>query len=81
MMKHSWLFACLFFALLVGCGACGGNNVDVGDSGQILVSPDPIAFSQVAIGESEALPVLLFNVDTDPLTIFDLTLDARDGGV
>lgn len=75
------LFGLLAMVLLVGCGNCGANNVSAAASGQLLVSPDPVGFAQVPIGQSEATTVTLLNVDLSPLTIYDIQLEARgDGG-
>lgn len=79
-MKQLWLLCCLLFALALGCGDCGGNNVSGGKSGKLLISPDPIGFAQVPIGSSEEVLVQILNVDTEPLTVFEVELVARDGG-
>lgn len=68
------------FVATLGCGGCENNNVTTAGSGQILVSPDPVAFSQVPIGETETITLLVMNVEPDPLTIFEISLQGRDGG-
>ena len=80
MKRLFWFFG--FAALLAafGCGGCEGNNTGEVQSGRILVTPDPVAFSQVPIGESEAVTLLVMNVEPDPLTVFEVELRARDGG-
>lgn len=78
-MKNLWWIT-LLLALSVGCGNCGGNNVSGGDSGTMIVNPDPVAFSQVPIGESEDVVVFVINDDPEALTLFDITLEPRDGG-
>ena len=77
---QKWLFYLLMlFLIATGCD-CNGDDVTGGQSGQILVSPDPIAFAQVPVGSTDAVTVLVLNVDPEPLTIFDIELVARDGG-
>ena len=78
-MKQTWLFLSLLLGLVVGCGNCE-SSTDAAESGQILISPDPIAFAQVPIGTSEDLVVLVLNVASEPLTLFDVVLEGRDGG-
>ncbi len=74
------LFAFLFVAQ--ACGGCGpDNNIDQGSSGQIAVSPDPIAFAQVPIGQTDVIAVTILNVADEPLTVFEVQLRGRDGGI
>jgi hypothetical protein len=81
MNRFKFLFVLFSVALLFGCGNCGDNNSVIGtESGRINVTPDPIAFSQVAIGDSEEISVLVLNLDPEPLTLFDIQLQAREGG-
>lgn len=69
------------FPMFVGCSGCGDEQVGQIQSGRILVSPDPIAFSRVPVGESETIETLIVNQAGDPLTIFSTELrPAGEGG-
>lgn len=88
-MPHSPIpsFVRLFLVLLIGmapvfgaCGGCDDEEFEQARSGRILVSPSPIAFSQVPIGASETLDVSVINLASDSLTVFSADLRAGEGG-
>ncbi len=67
--------------LFAGCSGCDDEQVGAASSGQILVTPDPIAFSRVPIGQSETVDAFIINQANDELTVFSTRLrPAGDGG-
>ncbi len=74
--KFAVLLACL--ALVVSCS--DDDNVGSTQSGRIQVSPSPVAFSQVDIGDSSELDVAVNNTASDTLRVFEVRLEPQDGG-
>ncbi len=81
--------AILVLALGVMFSACNGcddpnnnepNNLQQGAAGKLAVSPPQVAFSQVPLGSEDTIEVQLRNVSSDPLQIYTVTLEPRDGG-
>lgn len=71
----------LFLIVVNGCGSCGDGNVTETNSGRLLVSPDPIAFSTIDIGEIGEQIIVISNVaDSDPLSIFSVDLEPQENG-
>jgi len=71
----------LALALTLGTISCGDDTpVGAAKAGRIQVIPNPIAFAQVNIGESEELAVSVSNQASQTLTVFEMRLEARDGG-
>ncbi len=82
-MRYTVYYLFVIFFLIAGCADCG-DNVSQSSAGRIQVFPDPIAFSLVEIGSETAEVVTLANVadddDENVLTIFDMKLEAQEGG-
>lgn len=73
----------MFFSACDGCGEPTNNdqnNIGEGGAGKLLVSPQQVAFSQVPLGAEDVIDVQLRNVSSDPLQIFEVRLEPRDGG-
>ncbi|MEZ4462012.1 MAG: choice-of-anchor D domain-containing protein [bacterium] len=69
------VLALTFAIASIGCSDNG--QVSSVRSGRIQVTPDPVAFAQVPIGDSETIPVQIFNVSDDRLRIYDVRLEPR----
>lgn len=72
------LFGFLLSLLSVACS--DDTPVDGARAGRILVTPDPVSFAQVNIGDFDELAVSVSNQASDTLTVYDLQLVAREGG-
>lgn len=82
MKRLSFFIRTFLFASLAVVTACGGCEDDVTDvsSGSILVTPNPIAFSEVDIGDTGEIFVVVSNNEPAPLTVFEMRLEPREGG-
>ncbi len=67
------------FALSTACGGCS-DDVGQAESGRIQVSPNPIGFSQIDVGSTGEVFVSVSNTDSAELTVFEMTLEPREGG-
>jgi len=64
---------------MTACGGCEPDTDSV-EAGQILVTPDPVTFSRVAVGEAETRTVLVSNESpTGDLQIFSLEFVDSNG--
>ena len=82
-MRNIFTYLILFLFVSAGCGDCDGN-VSQSSAGRIQVFPDPVAFSLVEIGSEASEIVTIANIADDDadnvLTIFNMTLEAQEGG-
>jgi hypothetical protein len=77
---------CLAMGLVLGaCSDADGDGSEGGiqtqESGRLLVQPPSIAFAQVELGQTVTEDVTITNIHgSESLSLFDITLKARDGG-
>jgi len=69
---------CLLVNFALGCGG-GSDDVQVEESGQLSVFPDPVTFSRVPVGETETETVTILNSGESDLRIFRTQFRADDG--
>ncbi len=69
---------------MTACGGCteddNNSTIDVASSGKLLVSPSPISFTRVPLGQEDIIDVQVRNLSSDPLTVLQVTLRPRNGG-
>lgn len=73
--------------LMTGCANCGDdepnsttNNLSEGGTGELLTNPGQVAFTRVAVGEQASKPLVIRNLSSNPLTIFEVQFRPGQGG-
>jgi hypothetical protein len=75
------LLAAFTLGVTPACGGCGQEGGTIGEapSGNLVLTPGSLSFSQVAVGDSETRDLRLRNTSSDDLRVFGFTLEAREG--
>lgn len=63
-------------------GACGGDDGNIGgqNAGRIQVTPSSVTFPRTPPGETATQKIQITNVGDSPLTIFEMKMQAQQGG-
>ncbi len=79
---------CLVLSLSLiatGCSNCGeenktDNSITQAGTGELTTSPTQVAFTQVPVGETATQPLVIRNLSSNPLTIYEIQFRAGEDG-
>lgn len=72
------IFACVLFLALSGCGT---NVLSGGSTGTLVISPNPVAFGDVSVGQTLDATFSLVNGNSTPVQITQLNLTGESFSV